>query len=129
MVINGHGGNHDAVQLAARLAAEEGRRLLTWSPPLPPGGDHHAGWVETSVMLALHPELVRLDLAERGNVDPIGELSAAMRRAGLAAVTTNGVLGDPRGAAVERGERVLALWRSELWSRLLRWLPGTSRTP
>ncbi|MFN0026313.1 MAG: mycofactocin biosynthesis peptidyl-dipeptidase MftE [Acidimicrobiales bacterium] len=122
VVVNGHGGNHEAVRRAAEVAHREGRRLLAWSPPLPPDGDHHAGWVETSVMLALHPTLVRLELAEAGNVAPIGELADALRRGGLAAVSPNGVLGDPAPANAARGGALLAGWERDLSVHLRRWL-------
>ncbi|HTW98660.1 MAG TPA: creatininase family protein [Acidimicrobiales bacterium] len=66
----------------------------------------HADVAETSILLALTPDLVRMDRAEAGFVDevPFDQLL----RAGLASVTPNGVLGDPAGASAELGELCLA---------------------
>jgi len=107
LLVNGHGGNAAAVQAATARLRNEGRTALAWHARLP-GGDAHAGRVETSIMLALAPEVVRLDAAERGDVRPIGQLMPALRERGVRAVSGNGVLGDPAGASAAEGERFLA---------------------
>ena len=107
LLVNGHGGNAAAVQVATARLRNEGRTALAWHAGLP-GGDAHAGRVETSIMLALAPEVVRLDAAERGDVRPIGQLMPALRERGVRAVSGNGVLGDPAGASAAEGERFLA---------------------
>ena len=71
VLVNGHGGNHAAVRSAVGTLEAEGRRVLAWSPKWPrrrDGGpaDLHAGRLETSMMLAIDPGLVRLELAEAG---------------------------------------------------------------
>ena len=58
VLVNGHGGNADAVDHAVATLAAEGRDVLDWWPDVP-GGDAHAGRTETSLILALRPELVR----------------------------------------------------------------------
>ncbi len=76
--------------------------------PARPGGDAHAGRTETSLVLALDPALVR-PAAGGGQHRPRSrELLPAMRAGGVAAVSPNGVLGDPAGASAEEGERLLA---------------------
>ena len=107
LLVNGHGGNAAAVQAATARLRNAGRTALAWHAGLP-GGDAHAGRVETSIMLALAPEVVRLDAAERGDVRPIGQLMPALRERGVRAVSGNGVLGDPAGASAAEGERFLA---------------------
>jgi len=107
LLVNGHGGNAAAVQAATARLRNEGRTALAWHAGLP-GGDAHAGRVETSIMLALAPEAVRLDAAERGDVRPIGQLMPVLRERGVRAVSGNGVLGDPAGASAAEGERFLA---------------------
>lgn len=65
----------------------------------------HADASETGEMLVLHPDLVHMELAERGFV---GEVNPGkLMSEGLKAVTKNGVLGDPVGATQEIGEEVL----------------------
>lgn len=104
--VNGHGGNHEAVTAAVDTLRSEGRRALAWGPRTA-GGDAHAGRTETSLMLALAPELVRLDAAERGATAPLGELLPRLRSDGVAGVSANGVLGDPAGASAEEGQGLL----------------------
>ena len=106
LLVNGHGGNAAAVQAATARLRNEGRTALAWHAGLP-GGDAHAGRVETSIMLALAPEVVRLDAAERGDVRPIGQLMPALRERGVRAVSGNGVLGDPAGASAAEGRLLL----------------------
>ena len=107
--VNGHGGNLDAVRRGAATCAAEGRPVGVWHARLA-GADAHAGHTETSVMLAIDPSRVRLDLAEPGNTDPIGELVDELRAGGVAAVSPDGVLGDPTRASAGRGEEILAEW-------------------
>ncbi len=107
MFCNGHGGNLDAVVAARRLLVGEGRRVGVHGLAVP-DGDAHAGRTETSLMLAVAPDLVRLDRLEPGVTAPLGEIWPRLRSDGLASVTPNGVLGDPRGANRDEGERLLA---------------------
>ena len=111
--VNGHGGNAEPLVRAMATLRGEERPVRAWSPTLAEG-DSHAGRVETSILLALNPELVRLDRAEAGATEPLGELMARLRAGGLRAVTANGVLGDPDGASAEEGERLLTAWTEEL---------------
>jgi mycofactocin system creatininase family protein len=105
LIISAHGGNAEPVVRAVRRLREEGRDVRAFAPRWK--GDAHAGRTETSVMLALAPERVRLEHAEAGNTTPIAELMPRLRRDGLRAVTANGVLGDPSGASAEEGEELL----------------------
>jgi mycofactocin system creatininase family protein len=107
LLVNGHGGNVTAVEAAVGRLRYEGRACLAWHVTLP-GTDAHAGRSETSVMLALAPEAVRLEAARRGNVQPLAEIMPVMRERGVRAVSANGVLGDPAGASAAEGERLLA---------------------
>lgn len=105
VLVNGHGGNLDAVRAAVATATDEGRRALAWGPSVP-GGDAHAGRTETSLLLAIDASTVRLDRAEPGAVRPLAELLPELRRGGTAAVSPNGVLGDPTGASADEGAEV-----------------------
>lgn len=68
----------------------------------------HAGEAETSIMLALEPDLVHRDRFSAGYVGPLGEQQVAtIFELGMTALTENGVLGDPAGATAERGEAYL----------------------
>ncbi|HEX2820138.1 MAG TPA: mycofactocin biosynthesis peptidyl-dipeptidase MftE [Streptosporangiaceae bacterium] len=107
LLVNGHGGNATAIQAAVGRLRFEGRSCESWHAGLP-GGDAHAGRSETSVMLALDPDAVRLDAAGPGEVRPIGEIMPMLREQGVRAVSANGVLGDPAGASAAEGEQLLA---------------------
>jgi mycofactocin precursor peptide peptidase len=107
--VNGHGGNVGVLREVVELLRAEGRDVRWWSCVLPVGfvSDAHAGRTETSLLLALAPESVRLELAEAGNTAPLPELLPAMRVGGVGAVSPNGVLGDPAGASAEEGHQML----------------------
>src|SRR4051812_5070427 len=96
-----HGGN--AEPLARAMGQLDGARA--WSPRW--DGDAHAGRVETSLMLALAPDLVGA-AREAGNVAPLAALLPRLRAEGVRAVSANGVLGDPAGASAEEGRALLA---------------------
>ncbi len=107
LLVNGHGGNAVAIGTAAAKLRQEGRTCGVWHAGLP-GCDAHAGRFETSVMLALAPEAVRMDAAAPGDRTPVDELMPALVAHGVRAVSPNGVLGDPSGASAGEGERLLA---------------------
>ena len=107
LLVNGHGGNAAAVEAAAGRLGYEGRAAHAWHAGLP-SGDAHAGRFETSIMLALAPGAVHLDLARRGDIRPISEVMPMLHEHGVRAVSPNGVLGDPAGASADEGERLLA---------------------
>jgi mycofactocin precursor peptide peptidase len=112
VIVNAHGGNVAALN-AAIPAAE-----IEWVPCATEEVDLHAGLTETSLMLHLRPEAVRLDRAEAGNTQPLSEILPAMMAGGVAAVSPNGVLGDPSGATAAEGERVLKAMVADVLARL-----------
>ncbi|MER6942303.1 mycofactocin biosynthesis peptidyl-dipeptidase MftE [Nocardioides sp. NPDC127514] len=104
--VNGHGGNLDGLKAAVRILRAEGRDVA-WVPCQVPYADPHAGLTETSLMLHLAPERVRLKRATPGSTRPLRELLPQMRSGGVEAVSANGVLGDPTGASAEIGKLIL----------------------
>jgi mycofactocin system creatininase family protein len=120
--VNGHGGNIPTVPDAVGQLRWEGRDAAWW-PCAPPAGDAHAGRAETSVVLALDPAAVRWEAAEPGATAPLAELLPALRAGGVAAVSPNGVLGDPTGATAEEGERLLRAMAEGLRGGVTRWRP------
>ena len=105
--VNGHGGNHEAVVMTVEQMQSEGHRVTSWSPRIA-GGDAHAGRTETSLLLSIAPEVVRMEVAEPGNVTPLHFLMDDLRAGGVAATSPNGVLGDPTGASADEGAALLA---------------------
>lgn len=124
LILNGHGGNIDASKLMAQDLSLQMREMtvvaatywLEAASRLAPLLDDqsnvlHAGEAETSMMLALTPDLVDdSDLAAHRTMADLGFLAAgegSYRWRDLAAVTPNGVLGDPSQADAVKGERLL----------------------
>jgi mycofactocin precursor peptide peptidase len=106
LLVNGHGGNRDAVSAALRRLDGEGKRCAAFSVS-PRHGDAHAGRAETSMLLHLDPAAVRSEDAEPGETRPITELIGRLRNEGVRSVSPNGVLGDPAGATAAEGRRLI----------------------
>ncbi len=106
LLVNGHGGNADAVAAAVDRLRGEGRRCAAFHVA-PASGDAHAGRTETALLLHLAPEVVRLDFAEAGERRAVSELMDRLRSEGVRSVSANGVLGDPQGASASEGRRLL----------------------
>lgn len=119
LLVNGHGGNAEPLARAVATLRREGRDVRAWHPAA--GGDAHAGRTETSLMLALAPELVRLEVAEAGNSAPLSELVDDVRAGSVRAVSANGVLGDPDGAGAEEGHALLARLSDDLVATVTAW--------
>jgi mycofactocin system creatininase family protein len=120
LFVNGHGGNSEALVAATARARDQGLEAAWW-PCMTRGGDAHAGRTETSLMLALRPQSVRLDRARAGPREPIDTLMPALRRRGVMAISPSGVLGDPEGASRGDGERLLATMVRRLAAAVARW--------
>ena len=65
-------------------------------------------------MLHLRPDSVRRERAVAGDTRPLAEILPAMIAGGVAAVSENGVLGDPTGASAAEGAALLAAMIDEL---------------
>jgi len=111
-LLSGHAGNDRALLAATDQLHHEGHDIVHLVPTWPTDRfgpiDAHAGRTETSLLLHLAPDLVRLERAEAGNTDDLAEVLERLMTDGVAAVSPNGVLGDPRGASAEEGRILLA---------------------
>jgi creatinine amidohydrolase len=122
VVVNGHGGNDDALRrVARRLRREETAFVVPWSwwsnladeHEALFGRDHvgHAGAAETSVVSALAPHLVRdetLAEADAGAGDVWGvHVAGAMVLDDVADFSENGAVGVPSDGSPEAGDRLL----------------------
>ncbi|MFL5824300.1 MAG: creatininase family protein [Solirubrobacteraceae bacterium] len=87
-----------ALLAIAQLGADE------HGVPMNEGGLHAGEW-ETSMLAAIHPELVHPERAEAGYTgDPEAALGAIFT-SGVHTVSPNGVIGDPSRASPEHGRR------------------------
>jgi creatinine amidohydrolase len=120
VLVNGHGGNRVPVERAVRLLHSEQRKVLSWWPRVK-GGDAHAGDTETSMMLAIAPQLVHMERAEVGVTAPLGDLIDEIRAGGVRAVSRNGVLGDPLRATESHGRTMLTRLSIDLVAAVDEW--------
>lgn len=122
LLFNGHGGNPPVMALAAmRLRAECGMlaEQVHWAtlanpsqvaPADAPPRDWHAGWIETSIMLHLRPDLVRMEAAAPApmrhpqDLPPDGEAQWAWMTSDL---NVGGVIGDPTLADATTGAQLV----------------------
>ena len=141
VLLNGHGGNIKALDvIAGELKRELGARVVSatyWTVDKVSNafeeildeqpGVAHACEAETSMMLALEPDLVDRDAIARieGCARNISGKGGLYRWRGFEEMTESGVIGFPAAATAEKGERLLtaaaqgvaeALTQAELWS-------------
>ncbi len=122
VVVNGHGGNTAALgEVCGDIVRDDAAYAVpfTWfdavdldEVDLPEGvGMGHGGPVETSLLYAIHPELVhedRLDEAGEGAAERWGEWSSGTNLAfDSAEFSESGAVGDPRDASAKVGEQLL----------------------
>jgi creatinine amidohydrolase len=117
-----HGGNFEPLATALdKLGPVQGIRIsaLTdigallklaqlgerdYGVPVGEGGLHAGEW-ETSMLLAIHPELVHTERAEPGFTGDMEAAAGPFFSEGVHAVAANGVIGDPEKATAAHGER------------------------
>lgn len=135
ITVNGHFGNREPINLAARTLSEAGFPVLHLDYPRlealaaelmesePAGpGFYHADEVETSMMLALAPQAVRMERAAP-EYPEFPELFGTEPMK-LSTFNRSGVFGDPRPATAQKGEvliagiateslRLIGMWREK----------------
>jgi len=124
LILNGHGGNRGILEALVRdLRADVGLNVCVYHPAALSNGkteggasEIHGGKNETSLMLALAPHLVRRErIASGGGVanpavieERIVDLSVTWPwSSDDARLAVEGVIGDPREATAEFGERLI----------------------
>lgn len=125
LLVNGHGGNVTALAGAVGQLREE-QHDVAWAACATEVGereDLHAGRLETSLMLHLRPDAVRLERAETGDLRSLREILPTLMVGGVAAVSANGVLGDPAGASADEGARLLEDLVADVVRRVRDWAP------
>ncbi len=120
LLVNGHGGNLDALRSAGDRLRSEGWDVA-WFPCGVPGGDAHAGRTETSLMLHVEPTGVRADRSAPGDTTPIDQLLPRLRAEGVREVSPSGVLGDPAGATAAEGAELLGSLVDRLIAAVAGW--------
>ena len=112
VVVNGHGGNVDALhETCARLTRDDDAPFAThwtWWRAVDLGDAEmgHAGRVETSVLLHLAPETVDEEAATKGAEGWGDYAETAPLAYDTDEFTQDGVVGDPTEATAEEGKRL-----------------------
>ena len=122
IILNGHHGNMGALQyiaqeLQGRIPRAVSVHTIHYWQSLHHGFDH-AGEVETSLILAIAPELVRMDRAapnsKRLSKSKVAYSSMTNTPGSFPKITGNGVWGNPRKASAEKGKK----WIEEITANL-----------
>jgi creatinine amidohydrolase len=116
VAVNGHGGNVAALREVCARVTRDGTAYavpFTWFDAVDPDvGMGHGGPVETSLVRAVAPDLVREDRVEearQGAAETWGEWVAGTNLAyDSAEFTESGVVGDPGEGSAELGDELLA---------------------
>ena len=116
--VNAHGGNTVALSKAVFQMIAEAHDV-GWVPCASEDVDLHAGFTETSLMLHLRPSSVDLDRVTTGDTRPLAEILPLLMTGGVAAVSPNGVLGDPVGASAVEGKRLLEHMAQDVLGRIV----------
>jgi creatinine amidohydrolase len=135
VLLNAHGGNENALRtitddLTPRLGVPIVQFTYWYAAAIPiakilemQGGLSHACEAETSMMMAVRPELVatdRIALAKANTTPDVSDLvgGGVYRWRSLASRTGSGVLGHPEAASAEKGERLLEAISTALAEKL-----------
>jgi mycofactocin system creatininase family protein len=119
VLVCAHGGNATALARAVQTLRAESREVTAFMPSWE--GDPHAGRPETSMMLALRPDVVAMDRATPGDTRPIAQLLPELRSGGVRAVSHSGVLGDPTDADPIEGQALLRKIAGALIDQVSAW--------
>ena len=114
VVVNGHGGNVDALrELCARVSRDGNAYAVpyTWFDAVNFPDLGHAGPAETSLIRYLRPELIHEDRTEAAAAEGADKWGEWVSGTNLAydsdAFTDSGAVGDPRDGDSELGEELL----------------------
>jgi mycofactocin system creatininase family protein len=117
-IVNGHGGNTDALAAITSALQYENITHSIWSLPSYAGGDMHAGHTETSLLLHIAPEQVR-DFTLQSGAPFTDNIVDAMREHGVQGISENGIIGDATTATASHGIAVLNLYTRSLLEHVL----------
>ncbi|MGE0420408.1 MAG: creatininase family protein [Acetobacteraceae bacterium] len=135
VLLNAHGGNETALRhITDDLTPKMGIPIVQftyWYAAAVPiakiletqGGLSHACEAETSMMMALRPELVatdRIPLAKANTTPNVDDLvgGGVYRWRSIGSRSSSGVIGNPEAASAEKGERLLDAISTALATKL-----------
>jgi len=135
VLLNAHGGNENALRtitddLTPRLRASIVQFTYWYAAAVPiakiletQGGLSHACEAETSMMMAVRPDLVAVDripMAKANTTPTVDDLvgGGVYRWRSIGSRSASGVIGNPEAASAEKGERLLEAISTALAEKL-----------
>ena len=115
MIINGHRGNMGVVQYIPQKVERINSKVKVFGINywhLIEREFDHGGFVETSLMLAIAPKLVQMQKAKSGYLNKKmlhSTYTTFLSNTSSFKITRNGVLGDPRKATKEEGNKIISI--------------------
>lgn len=120
IILNGHRGNMGVLQYIPQIVERNNPKVNVFGINywhLIEREFDHGGFVETSLMLAIEPKLVQMQMAKRGYLNK-KRLHSTYRtflsNTSSFKITRNGVLGDPRKATSEEGKKIISITMKNL---------------
>lgn len=115
IIINGHRGNMGVVQYIPQKVERINSKVKVFGINywhLIEREFDHGGFVETSLMLAIAPKLVQMHKAKSGYLNQKmlhSTYTTFLSNTSSFKITRNGVLGDPRKATKEEGNKIISI--------------------
>jgi creatinine amidohydrolase/Fe(II)-dependent formamide hydrolase-like protein len=132
LIINGHGGNSPSLNFAAQMINRDSRIFVAVDSGetsdvdiyriVETPNDVHAGEFETSTALAVRPDLVKMDKAEKSVPKFSSRYLNFTSKRGISwyaytkRLSATGVMGDPTKATAEKGEKMWQIMIAHLVS-------------
>ena len=120
IILNGHRGNMGVLQYIPQIVERNNPKVNVFGINywhLIEREFDHGGFVETSLMLAIEPELVQMQNAKRGYLNKKrlnSTYTTFLSNTSSFKITRNGVLGDPRKATKEEGKKIISITMKNL---------------
>jgi creatinine amidohydrolase len=115
IILNGHHGNMGALQYVPQKVVKNNPRVNVFGInywELIEREFDHAGFVETSLMLAIKPKLAQMQKTKKGYVDAKrlhATYSTFLNNPSSFKITKNGVWGDPTKASKKEGNKIITV--------------------
>jgi creatinine amidohydrolase len=120
IILNGHRGNMGVVQYVPQKVDRINPKIKVFGInywQLIERDFDHGGVVETSLMLAIAPRLVKMRKARAGYLNKTmlqSTYSSFLSNTSSFKITKNGVLGDPRNASRKEGKKIVSITMKNL---------------
>jgi creatinine amidohydrolase len=130
IIVNGHGGNFCLnpvvrdINRTDRLVKILLLNFWEFCDPefMPKSPDLHSGEWETSLVMALRPELVKFDEIIQSKTELMNFIPSMLTSFGVGTFSSNGAIGNPKAATEEKGIQILASLKKNLLSHVTNWL-------